>query len=58
MGYRQKDIVKLLNIKKQKVSYWAQKEICQKQKRSKKLSRTYISRVIKCAKNKTTSTMS
>ena len=29
MGYKQKEIVKILHIKKQKVSYWANKEISQ-----------------------------
>ena len=58
MGYKQTEIVKMLKIKKQKVSYWANKEIIQIQKRRKKLKNVYIERIIKWARNKTTSTMS
>ena len=57
-GYKQKEIVKILNLKKQKVSYWATHDIQQSQNRRKKLKNIYISRIIKWARNKTTSSMS
>ena len=61
MGYKQKEIVQILKLKKQKVSYWAIKvkqNRIQNKKRKKKLKDIYLSRIIKWAKNKTTSTMS
>ena len=61
LGYKQKQIVQILNLKKQKVSYWAIKvrqNRMQSKKRQKKLKDIYLSRIIKLAKNKTTSTMS
>ena len=58
MGYKQKEIVKILHIKKQKVSYWVNKEINQIKTRRKKLNDVYLTRVIKWARNKTTSLMS
>ena len=61
LGYKQKQIVQILNLKKQKVSYWAIKlreKKFETKKRRKKLKDIYLSRVIKWAKNKTTSAMS
>ena len=58
LGYKQKQIVQILNLKKQKVSYWAIKlreKKFETKKRRKKLKDIYLSRVIKWAKNKTTS---
>ena len=60
LGYKQKQIVQILNLKKQKVSYWAIKlreKKFETKKRRKKLKDIYLSRVIKWAKNKTTSAM-
>lgn len=47
LGYKQKYIVKMLNLKKQKVSYWANHEISPSQKKKKKLNDVYISRIDK-----------
>ena len=61
LGYKQKQIVQILNLKKQKVSYWAIKlreKKLETKKRRKKLKDIYLSRVIRWAKNKTTSAMS
>ena len=61
MGYKQKEIVKILHLKKQKVSYWAvklKKNKMESKKRRKKLKNIYVSRIIKWARNKTTSSMS
>ena len=41
-GYKQKEITKILNLKKQKVSYWATHDIQQSQNRRKKLKNIYI----------------
>ena len=52
IGYRQKQIVQILNLKKQKVSYWAIKlreKKFETKKRRKKLKDIYLSRVIKWA---------
>ena len=57
-GYKQSQIVEILNIKKGKVSYWANNQIIEKQKRKKKLKQIYIDAIIKWAKNKETSKMS
>ena len=35
-GYKQSQIVEILNIKKGKISYWANNQIIEKQKRKKK----------------------
>ena len=58
MGYKQRDIAKILKLKRQIVSYWANREIQHHQIRRKKLKNIYVSRIINWAKNKTTSTMS
>ena len=56
-GLKQKKNAQLLGLKKQKVSYWANHEIKTMQTRRKKLSRTYINKICKLAKDKTTSDM-
>ena len=56
-GLTQKKIAQLLGLKKQKVSYWANHEIKTIQTRRKKLSRTYINKICKLTKDKTTSDM-
>ena len=56
-GLTQKRISQLLGIKKQKVSYWSKHEIKVTQSRRKKLLRTYISKICRMAKDKTTSDM-
>ena len=57
-GWSQKKIATFLNISKQKVNYWVFHEIKETQIRSVKLKDIYIDRIIKWAKNKTTSIMS
>ena len=57
-GFKQCEIVKLLKIKKQKVSYWAKTEIKKSQKKKKKLDDIFIEKIVNLAKNKTTSVMS
>ena len=50
LGYKQKQIVQILNLKKQKVSYWAIKlreKKFETKKRRKKLKDIYLSRIIK-----------
>ena len=56
-GMKQAKIAKLLGLKRQKVSYWANKPITEK-KRKKKLSQFYIDKIIKLAKSKPTNSMS
>ena len=56
-GLTQMKIVQLLGLKKQKVSYWTKHEIKTIQTRRKKLSRTYINKICKLVKDKTTSDM-
>ena len=56
-GLTQKWISQLLGIKKQKVSYWSKHEIQFTQSRRKKLPKTYISKICRMAKDKTTSDM-
>ena len=58
MGYKQHEVAKILRLRRQKVSYWANKEISRTQTRRKKLKEIYIARIIRWAKNRTTSTMS
>ena len=57
-GYKQCTIARLLNIKKEKVSYWARQEIKDSQRKSKKLKDIYIDTIKKWANNKVTSAMS
>ena len=57
-GVRQKDIARLLKLRKQKVSYWANTEIKTEIKRRKKLSDEYIQKIKELARNQTTSAMS
>ena len=57
-GYKQCAIARLLNIKKEKVSYWARHEIKNSQRKSKKLKDIYIDTIKKWANNKVTSAMS
>ena len=56
-GLTQKKIAQLLGLKKQKVSYWSKHDIKTIQTRRKKLSRTYINKICKLAKDKATSDM-
>ena len=44
-GYRQKTICKILGIKKQKVSYWANNEIKTTTIRKRKLPQKYIDKI-------------
>ena len=53
----QKKIAQLLELKEQKVSYWANHEIKTIQRRRKKLSWAYIKKICKLAKDKTASDM-
>ena len=57
-GYNQYQISKMLNLSKQKVHYWAKTEIKTVQKRRKKFRNFYVDKILKLAKNKTTSQMS
>ena len=57
-GYKQCDIARLLDIKKEKVSYWARHEIKTSQRKSKKLNDIYIHTITRWANNKATSAMS
>ena len=57
-GIKQCDIVKLLHLKKQKVSYWANTELKNTQKRRKKLNEIFVTKIRELARNKTTSAMS
>ena len=52
------EIARLLKISRQKVYYWAHKDIITKQQRRKKFSKFYFDKIIKLARNKTTSNMS
>ncbi len=58
LGYKQKKIVQILNLVKQKLLGYKIQEENLKQKKRKKLKEVYLTRVIKWAKNKTTSAMS
>ena len=57
-GYKQCQISRMLNIKKEKVSYWARTELRTTQKRCKKLNDMYINRIQRWAKNQVTSSKS
>ena len=57
-GVKQAEIERLLGVTRQKVSYWVNKEVINSKKRKKKLSQFYVDKIIKLARNKTTSTMS
>ena len=57
-GYKQCDIARLLDIKKEKVRYWARHEIKTSQRKSKKLNDIYIHTITRWANNKATSAMS
>ena len=56
-GLTQKKIAQLLGLKKQKLSYWANHGIKTIETRRKKLSKTYINKICKLSKDKTTSDM-
>ena len=61
LGYKQNQIVKILNLRRQKVSYWSikfKRKNIETKKRRKKLKDIYLSKIIKWAKNRTTSAMS
>ena len=57
-GYKQCDIARLLDIKKEKVSYCSRHEIKTSQRKSKKLNDIYIHTITRWANNKATSAMS
>ena len=57
-GLRQCEIARLLNLKKEKVSYWARIEIKSSQFKKKKLKDVYIQAIQKWATDKVTSLMS
>ena len=57
-GIKQAKIVKLLGLTRQKVGYWAKKDYPTEKKRRKKLSKFYVDKIIRFAKNKCTSSMS
>ena len=57
-GVKQAEIARLLGVTRQKVSYWVNKDVSNYKKRKKKFSQFYIDKIIKLARNKTTSTMS
>ena len=57
-GYKQSDIAHLLDIKKEKVSYWARYEIKNSQRKSKMINDIYINTITRWANNKVTSVIS
>ena len=57
-GWTQKKIANVLNLSKQKVSYWSKHEIKTSIIRKRKLKDIYLDRIIRWAKNKPTSSMS
>ena len=57
-GYSQYKVAKMLNLSKQKVNYWAHHDIEAVKKRRKKFRTFYVDKIIRLAKNKTTSQMS
>ena len=57
-GYTKYKIAKMLNLSKQKVNYWAHHDIDSVKKRKKKFRSLYVDKIIRLAKNKTTSQMS
>jgi len=57
-GYKQCEISMMLDIKKEKVSYWARTDIKTTHKRRKKLNDIYINRIQRWAKNQVTSSRS
>ena len=57
-GIKQAEIARLLGIPRQKVNYWSKREYPTNKKRRKKLSQFYVDKIIRLAKNKTTSSMS
>ena len=54
-GFSQTWIARKLNIRRQKVNYWAKNPIKTEQKRKRKLGDKYIKEIISLAENKTTS---
>ena len=57
-GFSQTWIARKLNIRRQKVNYWAKNPIKSEQKRRRKLGDKYIKEIISLAENKTTSSKS
>ena len=57
-GVKQAEIARLLGVTRQKVSYWVNKDVTNYKKRKKKFSQFYVDKIVKLARNKTTSTMS
>ena len=57
-GYSQYKVAKMLNLSKQKVNYWAHHDIDAVKNRRKKFRTFYVDKIIRLAKNKTTSQMS
>ena len=56
--YSQSWIAKKLNVKRQRVNYWALHPLKAEQFKKRKLPDKYIQKIIQLAKDKTTSTMS
>ena len=54
-GVNQAEITRLLKVTRQKVSYWYNKNFKLNQKRKKKFSQFYVDKIIRLARNKTTS---
>ena len=57
-GYKQCEISSILDIKKEKVSYWARHDLRTSQKKCKKLKDIYIQAIQRWANNKVTRSMS
>ena len=57
-GTKYAEIARLLKISRQKFYYWTLNDFKDKQNRRKKLSKFYFDKIIKLARNKTTSNMS
>ena len=57
-GIKYAEIARLLKISRQKVYYWARNDFKISQKVRKKFSKFYFDKIIKLARNKSTSSMS
>ena len=56
-GMKYAEIARLLKISRQKVYYWTHNDLKIKQKRRKKFNKFYFDKIVKLARNKTTSSM-
>ena len=57
-GYKHCDIANLLDIKKEKINYWARHEIKTSQRKSKMINDIYTNTITRWANNKVTSVIS